>query len=223
MRLAICIPSRGMIHSRTLESVFKNVSEVTASHHWNWKSEFKLFFTHDLPIPDAPNKVVSDALDWGAEWVWFVEEDMLIPDGALLKMLEQNERIVAIDYPVGEKRYSTQATKGGQILWCGLGCTLIHKAVLESFPDKRWFRTDQAVRITDHEKMEYEIIDGVDYKYGGHDILFGIRVRERGFNISSVPEMTCGHIRISELGRRETNKGVHAVDIWDRIENYQQY
>lgn len=221
MKLAICIATRGLVHSRTIESVYKNIEpNLTPT------DEYKFFFTHDMVIPDAQNKLVVDAMVWGADYLWFVEEDMLIPDGVLQGMLAENKPVMAVDYPVGEKRYSTLAIKGGEILWCGLGCTLFARDVFEKTKGKeygKWFETDKTVRITDKDKMEYVIDENVPYKYGGHDILFGIKLRENGIPIVRLPGVIAGHMRVEDYGKRETNSGVHTIKTMDRIENYQLY
>lgn len=214
MRVGVCIASRGVVHSRTIESVFNNLKDVVC--------DWELFFTHDLSIPDAQNDLIVRALLWGAEYFWFVEEDMLIPDGTFKEMVNAHEAIVAVDYPVGGRQYSTIAVKKDEILWCGLGCTLIRKDVFESI-GKPFFRTDISVKITDKEKFEYEIDKSTPYKYGGHDILFGIQARERGFKIHRVPGIICGHMRIENLGQKESNTGFHRVKIMDKIKNYQYY
>jgi hypothetical protein len=192
----------------------------------------KFFFTHDLPIPDAQNKLVQDALDWGADYLWFVEEDMLIPPDTFLKMIQMGKQIVAVDYPVGEKRYSCIAKKKDEILWCGLGCTLIRQEVFEIIPSP-WFETDKTVRITNEDPFEYVIDKDIPYKYGGHDILFGIKTREKGVEITQLEGITAGHIKPapvkkdyepgSQSKKEGSNKGNYEFEIWNEIKNFQNY
>lgn len=210
MKIAVCIASRGLVHSRTIESVLKNVQD-------NWK----LFFTHDQPIPDAQNSLVKKALEWGADYLWFVEEDMLTPERTLKEMLKEDKEVIALDYPVGEKRYSCIARKNGEILWCGLGCTLIKREVFEKIGEP-YFEADKTVRITSHDPFEYEIDENTPYKYGGHDILFGIKIREKGVEISQL-EGTAGHIKPVTEGTQGSNTGTHEFEVWNEIKNYQTY
>lgn len=214
MKIAVCIASRGIVHSRTIESVLKNLDQV---QHCEWK----LFFTHDLPIPDAQNALIRMAREWKPERYWMVEEDVLVPEGALIKMIRSGD-IVAVDYPVGDSQCSCVCRKAGEILWCGLGCTLINATVIEALSDP-WFRTDRTVRITNLEKMEFVIDENVPYKYGGHDILFGIAAREKGFKITQLVDMTAGHMRVVKEGRLGANQGTHQIEIVDKIRNFQIY
>lgn len=213
MRIGVCIATRGKVYSRTIESVLKNLESF---------EEHKIFFTNDLPIPDAQNQLVERALDWGAEWLFFVEEDMLIPDNALVSMLADGGKFIAVDYPVGEGRWSTIPTKNGEILWSGLGCTLIHSDIFKSLKTD-WFETKRSVRIISEKPFRYVIDDDIPYKYGGLDILFGIKAREAGYEIHKIPNMIAGHMRTVQTKEREHNSSCHNIIIWDKINNYQIY
>jgi hypothetical protein len=214
MNLAICIASRGLVHSRTIESVLKNI--------YGAKFATKFFFTHDLPIPDAQNKLVEDALEWGADYLWFVEEDMLIPLSTFQKFFPMKSLVMAVDYPVGEKKYSCIARKQGEILWTGIGCTLFKSEVFEIIPPP-WFEADKTVRITNEDPFEYVIDENVPYKYGGHDILFGLKCKEKGVVITQLEGITAGHIKPKSSGKSGYNDGIHEFEVWDKIENFQNY
>jgi hypothetical protein len=181
-----------------------------------------MFLTHDLPIPDAQNELVRQAMKWGATYLFFVEEDMLVPNGALDSLLALETDISAVDYPVGEKRYSCIAKKGEEILWCGLGCTLIHRDVFDKI-GKPWFETDKTVRIISTSPFEYVIDEDIPYKYGGHDILFGIKAREKGVGIAQLEGVIAGHIKPVEAGKEGFNDGVHKFEVWNKIQNFQNY
>ena len=217
MRLAVCIATRGTLHSRTIESVLWNVNQVSKE-----MKNVKLFFTHDLPIPEAQNTLVSNALKWNPDYVWMVEEDVFVPGGALKKMLKDGGDIVAVDYPVGEKQWGCVCIKKGEILWTGIGCTLIKAEVFRKMKGD-WFETKRSVRITNLERMEYVIDENVPYKYGGLDILFGIKARELGYKISQIEGLTATHMKVVQTGDSGANKGTHKIKFMDKILNYQVY
>lgn len=215
MKIVTCIASRGLVHSRTMESVLKNLQSRS-------KDRCKIIFTHDQPIPQAQNSLVGKALKLKADYLWFVEEDMLLPNKVINRMLEMNKPVVAVDYAVGEKRYSTIAYQNGEILWCGLGCTLIKREVFDKigYP---WFEADKTVRITSQKPFRYVIDEDVPYKYGGHDILFGLKCKEKGVEISQLKGVTAGHIKPVETGRDGSNDGTHKFEVWKNIRNFQNY
>ena len=80
MKFAVCIPSRGTIHSRTIETVMANVADAERAGH----VFCGLVLTHDLPIPDCDEVVAQRGMDSGADALWFVEEDVVPPDHALV-------------------------------------------------------------------------------------------------------------------------------------------
>ena len=221
MKIALCMATRGILNSRTIESVLDNLEEVSNSSIGSVVYE-KFFFTHNLPIPESQNDMVKRALKWGAHSLWFVEEDMLIPPGTLSKMIHLGKEYVAVDYPVGEKRCGCIARKKGEILWSGLGCTLIHDSVFKKI-EKPWFEIDRTVRITNEDPFEYVIDEGIPYKYGGHDILFGIKVREKGVEITQLKGVTAGHIKPVKTGRMDSNNGTHEFEVWNEIKQFQDY
>ncbi len=217
MKIGICIPSRGLVHSRTMETVLLNLEDV--------EHETKFFFAHDKFIPDAQNDITKRALKWRAYYIWYVEEDNIIPPGtlrAMLKAIRENEcGVVAVDYPVGSKNYSTIATRNGKPMWCGFGCTLVRAFSLSGM-EQPWFRTDISYRITNKETMEMEEYDAPS-KYGGHDIHFGVMMGKLGIPIYQLPNVVCGHAKMEVWGGRQTNTGPHEISVFDTIDNKQDY
>jgi GT2 family glycosyltransferase len=193
MKIAVVTPSRGRVDSRTIEAVLANL-EGHESVGW--------FLSHSLPIPECAENVVERALAAGAEAVWSIEEDTVPPSGALdasLRMLGEGYAVAAIDYPISQGTGCLSRDAAGNILWVGLGCTLIAREAFEKV-QRPWFR----------------IVDG--RAYGGHDIYFCREVLRAGLRIGQVPGMIAKHVRLVELGKNGTNMGCHQVNILDRID-----
>lgn len=212
---AVVTPSRGLVHSRTIEAVMANVATVRRFRGW--------FLSHDLPIPDCDEKVAELGLATGAEALWFVEEDVLPPPGALaasMRLLAAGYDVAAVDYPVGSATdaWGCSVSAGEEVLWCGLGATLVARHAFERLP-RPWFSTDyQYVKSGSSDWRARPHPQSPEQRWGQQDIYFAMMLRAAGMRIGLVPGMIAAQARIVELGRPGTNHGWHTVAIQDRIE-----
>jgi hypothetical protein len=211
---AVVTPSRGLIHSRTVEAVLGNIAGRKGFRGW--------FVTHDLPIPDCDEQVTELGLASGADVLWFVEEDVIPPPGALaasFAMLAEGHDVAAVDYPVGALDAAWGCLvrdKAKHILWAGLGATLIRRRVFEKTP-RPWFTTDWRYQL-DGGTWVAERADGDPAaRFGQQDIHFFMSARAAGFRIGQVPGMIAGHALLREPGALGSNHGTHAIDIRTRI------
>lgn len=221
--VAILTPSRGLIHSRTVEAVLAAQAftrDLVEYRGWH--------ITHDLPIPDAHEHLAADGLATGADYLWFVEEDVVPPVDALLcllnRQLQTGAGIVFLDYPVGEQPTRSailrQPDGSNSILYGGLGCTLIHRSVLEALP-RPWFETAHEYRLTrDAATGRYTLTEtDVPCAYGGLDVTFCRRALAQGFTLAAVASPNrAGHARLRALGTPQDNHGTHTIDVLTGIE-----
>lgn len=222
--VALCLPSRGLVHSRTLEAVLAALDVARERIRCvGW------FLTHDLPIPDCHETTAERALAAGADYLWFVEEDMVPPPDALLLLLSTADTtgagIVTIDYPISE--HPTQSAimhkANGSVFWCGLGCTLVHRDVFALLA-RPWFRSSHPgvmIRHGAHDPWHWEDLPphaANVFAYGGQDVWLCYQALLAGITIAEVPNMVAGHARLRSWGERQTNQGAHTVDVLTRIE-----
>ena len=197
MNLKIVCPTRGLIHSRTLQSLKDNDIDLNDL----------IIGSGDLP--HIQNELTREALKSAPSHVLFIEDDMTFPHKFLERMLKTMGAIVAIEYPL-DNGYSTVFRHNEEIMWCGLGCTLVNAKVLREIGDP-YFTSDHSYKLTE-EPFTLEKIDTPN-KYGGHDINFCMRARELGYEIKMLPGFEADHLRTDALNRVQTNKGAH--NVWE--------
>lgn len=212
MRIAAVIPSRGLVHDLTINAVEDNRGAV---------DNFRLRCIHARPIPDCDNEAAEWGLATGADAIWFVEEDVIPPSGALAALLAVDADIAAIDYPVGAPSDGwgcmVRDRTTGEIEWCGLGCTLIRRSVFERLP-RPWFRSDIAYIRQGSEWEPRPETAAPDAIYGRQDIHFCMEARKAGIRIEAVPDLIALHAHLDSMGREGSNVGYHTISIRDRIE-----
>lgn len=198
--IAVCIPTRGLIHSRTVEDILNNLRDY----------DYKFFFAHGLKIPDAHNKCLTDALaDPEIAHIWFVEEDMQLPKGILDELIATNALFAAADYPVQDTESCIQRIGNEGILRVGHGCTLYKRELFDII--EPMFQTKYSYTLPDLISSELTYPDN---QWGGQDLDFCIRLkREHGIE-ATVIDTTAGQYRVVKYGHHDNNKGYHEVEVW---------
>ncbi len=177
--------------------------------------DYQLYMSWNRVIPDSFNELTEKAL-LDSDYLLFVEEDVVVPEGAIDNMMMEKGDIVAIDYGVNE--WSCITKYKGEILWCGLGCTLVKREVFEKL-DKPFFRSDKALLLNDWPEIKW--IDAGAQAYGGQDIYFCMTAREKGFKIKQAWG-EARHLKLESLGRPEINKGIHSILDKPRISKHNE-
>jgi hypothetical protein len=225
--IGICLPSRGLVFSKTIESVFEGIGALKSI---NLDSE--VFMSHDKPIPDCHNFVVSGALkNKDIDTILLMEEDNFLFPQAFVELIQSPFDVTTVQYndkngsPHGIIHYN----EAGEIIWGGLGSTAVKRKVFESLGEP-YFRTDHLYRnikkknvngrlVTDYEEIDAttkwngkEFVEHRDkYKYGGLDIDFYTRVRKNGFTIGKLENHRGHHFELIKLGEKYTNNGFHEI------------
>lgn len=201
MDLAVVIPSRGLVHSRTVAAVLREAPGAT------------VYWAHSRPIPECFNEPIAQAVADGAEWVWIVEEDMHLPVGILAELQSAavaGHGVVAADYPVRPGVLCTARDARGVVRHSGTGCLLARAATLARYP----FRTTHQYLIRGDEWIPQPVPDGDRERvYGMHDVDFGMRLYTDGRPIHVV-ETQCGQYRIARHATPDANEGGwHDVEV----------
>ncbi len=204
----VCVCSRGMMMSRTAESIDRNKEYMFGY----WLTEY----THDDEIPVAQNNVTRQALVHSPEFIWYVEEDVVPPCNALSKMVEY-----AVDYDIpvvtawykldgGLKSY--EVANDDTLLFAGLGCLLVRATMYDQL-ELPYFRTDTVWTAKVHEGiMERQMDRASERGYGKQDIHFFGVLSEKKIKCALV-DIECVHLGIKKWGAQGDNRGVHRLRI----------
>lgn len=208
MRVAVILPSRGLIFSQTADEILQNLEGIP----------HKFFFSHRKPLPECFEEPTKRALkDKSITHLWFVEEDMVLKPNTLTRLLEADVNAVTCDYPVTKDgRGAVFYDAGGSVVFCGTGCLLVKREVFDFikapyFTDKvRWtlLNYGEAIKMVGTENT--------GGGYGLHDITFCIKLWKTGVVIKVI-QIKAGQRRLINLGKAGTNDGAHNIETWWKI------
>lgn len=207
MKVAVILPSRGLIFSRTAEEILNNVKGIP----------HRFYFAHGLPLPDCFEAPLTKALkDTDITHVWFVEDDMVLPPDTLKKMLEADKPVVTVNYPTTDRGDAAVLTIKGETLYGGTGCTLVKRKAFDILHPP-YFRTDivwTPKNKGDHIKFTARRKTGGGY--GLHDVNFFMNLYQRGIPVH-VMDFTLGQRKLIALGKQGSNNGAHKIKEWKRV------
>lgn len=208
MKLAVILPSRGLLFSESFEELLRELKPF----------DHKIYFAHGKPIPDCFNVPLERALkDPEVTDVLFVEDDMAIPKGILKKMVDGHWLACALDYPFKNDGEATILhDPAGYALYSGTGFLLVNRLLLDKMP-KPIMRTDLAWDVRIQKGVLYMWPRDVSKikTYGLHDINFGLTLWTNGYPI--VPVTTCGQRKLIALGQPGTNHGAHIIKTLTKV------
>lgn len=201
-KLAVVVPSRGLMFSETLEELLGELDGFN----------YEIFWAHGKSLPGCFNEPTERALaDKDVFAVLFCEDDMIIPRGILKQMFGVGYPVVALDYPFQQQGDSTCLhDPHGKAYWTGTGFLLVAKSVLQQMEKPIW-RTDTTFDpFIDKDTIHFWPRKLDKTYYGLHDLRFGLLLYSAGLPIH-VMERTAGQRKLRNLGKAGTNVGQHEI------------
>lgn len=195
LKIGLCIPTYGTIHSNFLVNVIRMISEYSDRYY------FEFFVVSSMFIDHVRNNIVKDALGKDLNYLWFIDSDNMVPPGALDKMVGTMERegadLVSALYfkkirpypPVLLERKSdghfyhldnVPMDSVVRIGACGFGCVLINPRVFEKIKFPYFWAT-------------YEL-NGGKYSHIGEDVYFCRQLDDAGFKMVADTSVVCTHL-----------------------------
>lgn len=212
VKIAVILPSRGLMFSRTAEDLLKNLKGY----------DYKIYFAHYRPIPECFNEPLRRALsDDVYTHVWFVEDDMKMPSDTLKTLLEKDKAVVTADYPVNKDKRGAIFEIDNRIIFCGTGCLLVRAEVFDELKEP-YFHTERKWNIKNYgEYFKMTANKNKSIKgYGLHDVNFCMDLYRKDIHIHKVDKVL-GQRKLKRLGDDGTNNGAHEIEEWNEVEKDQ--
>lgn len=208
MKVAVILPSRGLIFSQTADEVLQNVRDIP----------HRFFFSHRRPIPECFESPVNRALlDESITHLWLVEDDMILRPDTLKQMIDKDKAVVTVNYPTTDKHDAAILSIKGQVIYGGTGCTLVKREVFDELKAP-YFRSDIAwipknmgdfIKFTAFKKTDND-------SYGYHDVNFFMNLYRLNIPVH-VLDITLGQRKLKALGKQGSNNGAHHIEEWERV------
>lgn len=201
-KLAVVLPSRGLMFSETLEELLGELKDF----------DYEIFWAHGKSLPDCFNEPTERALaDPDVYAVLFCEDDMILPRHILHEMFAMSYPVVALDYPFQQNGDSTCLhDPQGMAFWSGTGFMLVAREILEQLEKPIWRTNRTFDPFIDKDTIHFwpRKLDKVFY--GLHDLNFGMVLYSAGVPVMPM-KRTAGQRKLKQLGGIHTNNGSHEI------------
>ncbi len=204
MLVAICCASRGLTHSRTFEAALCNINRAEV--------DFVPCFEHDKPIPDAQNLITDKALASKADWLWYLEEDIIPPSDALRIMLPE-AKVTSAKYRNRGGTWAYSHDAKGRLQYAGMGCLIVHRSIFARLKQP-YFESIWEWDWTGSQPKAKRVLPG-DTAMGRQDVHFFAQLWNEGIE-ARLANIVCGHANVTRYqpyGEPKTNNGCHDIEI----------
>lgn len=196
--IVVAMPTRGIILTEVEDALDRNIAECGQIP--------MVLRTHDMPLPLCRNFVIETALKLKWTHILLLDDDVILPKGALKELIKLNTDVAVMDYPMKnlndvDSSFGTVVTdKDGSVAWAGLGSVLIKREVFEKI-DQPWFiLTNHRIQRSNDGQIGFFASQrqvGPEVS-AGEDTYFYLQVRKAGFKVK-VAKKTAKHCYIEQL------------------------
>jgi hypothetical protein len=180
-KILVGMPSLGTVRVETMTSLYYMLSST--------KAQYIIYTPVSCYLHESRNDVFRHALKLDAEYVLFVDSDMVFPEDALNKLIARDKEIIGVNYnyraypiraiTVLDKDVPDSLTDPFPVRVAGTGFLLIKTKILKLLPEP-WFHFNPS-----HS-------DGTPLT--GEDPWFCNVARAHGINVWVDPTIKMGHI-----------------------------
>lgn len=196
--LIVLCPTRGLILTETQGALER---ETAANHLIPL-----ILRTHDQPLPVSRNFLVESALklpDW--THALLLDDDVILPDGALKELINLNADVAVMNYPMhnkleGKSVGTTVHDKDKSVAFAGLGAVLVKREVFEKIGSPWFVLTQYRINRSDDGQIGFYAgqAEGNTSMSAGEDCYVYLQFRKHGFSIKETKK-TATHCRVDRL------------------------
>jgi hypothetical protein len=122
MKIAICTPHYADVtaeYARSLAKMLLHTGQASISFNGEpTRPELEVFMRKSSVLPRCRNRLAEDAVDWGANYLLWVDGDHSFPPSSLLRLLSLNLPVVGLNYPRrAEPTWPTAVSLDGEFVW----------------------------------------------------------------------------------------------------------
>lgn len=115
MKIALCCPAYGDTKAKFTQSLVNMVNYTLRSKieldGVAVVPEIDLFMVSCSLLPESRNALVVEAINWGADYMLWLDADHVFPPDALMQLLSRNELVVGVNYARRANPTSPTASK----------------------------------------------------------------------------------------------------------------
>jgi hypothetical protein len=222
LRIAICTPCYGDVTAEYSYSLAKLVLRTGQTQvDFNGKvvsPQIEIFMRSSSVLPQLRNMLLKSAIEWGANYLLWLDADQKFPDDALLRLLSLNLPVVGVNYPrrvpphlptassLDGKLVTTteEAAKANEVVpvaSLGFGCCLIDMTIFEKLHEHALATGEAGIWPLFAVEM---VGDGTEIV--GEDVFFFRRLRDAGVpvHLDQALSWAIGHVHQSVLTNADT-------------------
>jgi hypothetical protein len=157
----------------------------------------------------ARAKLVSSFRLTKCHSLFFRDDDIDVSAATIKRMVDLDAPAVIAPYKLRHKkeRFDVIFNESGDAVWAGLGCALLRRDVIETlwnlhYEEKHFFEDDFDPPVVNLFRDEQAYVNGTR-RLLKEDHAFWFRVREAGFPITVLDEVTVNHAGITSYYQRD--------------------
>lgn len=195
-KIAILTPCMDSVKAHYAFSLAHLTAHMAREHR---DKDIRPFMVQTSLLPKSRTMLAGQALEWGADWLFWVDSDHLFPPSALERLLAHDLDIVGANYPRRDPPHHPTATVevDGRPALCETTADNMRKGLVEPVATMGMgLMLMRAAILRDLPRPWFAISDTVDHGFVGEDAYLLRKLAEKGHvaHVDHALSWEVGHI-----------------------------